>query len=239
MIIIAIALLLLIAGTAGAVNDGIDKKNNTLNLEQGYKLHLVSVDAKASPRMATFQLTHEGVKQIVIQGDNFSFYDGDTLILKAKLDAVFAGATADMIQILNLVQYDKKTGEIILEIDGKITLVDPDHPPYKNPHKYSADTLDLKQGYELQLMSVDDKADPTQIWLQFRKGNKIIDDMVVGRGDNFSFYNGNELVLQVKFDPIFPVLGPHNFLVQLKDFNQYSRGNGNLILYLERVTLMI
>lgn len=225
------------AGTAGAVNDGIDKKNNTLNLEQGYKLRLVSVDLDNSPRTATFLLTQGGGKQIVTSGEYFSFYDGDTLILTAKLDSVFAGMTVNLVQIRELVQYDKTTGEIILEINNKVNLYIPRHPPNKIPPKYSADTLDLKQGYELQLIAADTKAFPAQIWLQLSKGNKVLDDMVVAQGDDFSLYNRNELVIQARFDQVFT--GPQNTFIGLKDLNQYNRGNGNLIQYLERVTLII
>lgn len=110
LITIAIALLLVIASPAGAASKKV--LSDTLDLEQKYKLHLESVDVAGSPRTATLQLLRGGVvdEKVVVSRDNFELYDGGTLIVNATLDSVFVGATGYIVQIRNLVQYDKDTG---------------------------------------------------------------------------------------------------------------------------------
>ncbi len=85
LVMIAIALLLAAASSAGVVNTDI-KLTDTLTLEQGYKLHLVSADLNSSPRTAVLQLNHAGDEKVVADGDEFSLYDGQALIVTAKLN---------------------------------------------------------------------------------------------------------------------------------------------------------
>ncbi len=230
LVMMAIAVILAAASPAGAVNTDI-KLTDTLTLEQSYKLHLVSVDLNSSPRTAVLRLNHAGDEKEVASGDEFSLYDGQALIVTAKLDAVFAGATGTMVQIKNLVQYDKNTGEIILTVE-RLYLYIPYHPHVKN-YKPVTDTFGLKQGYKLQLMAADDQSTPVQIWLQLIHGG-VVDDKVVALGDNFSLYDGNVLVVNATFAQLF--LGSTGYMAQLKDLTQYNN-NGRIILYLDRVIL--
>jgi len=231
VVMMAIAVLLAVVSPAGAANTDT-KLTDTLNLEQGYKLHLVSTDVNSSPRTAVLQLNHAGDEKLVASGDEFSLYDGQGhLIVTAKLDSVFAGATGTLVQIKNLVQYDKNTGEIILTMDRVILLI-PSHPPVNE--KPVTDTLKLKQGYKLQLMAADDKAVPVQIWLQLTHGS-IVSDKVVAIGENFGFYDGSVLVVNGTFTTLF--LGSTAYMAELEDLTQYNN-NGKIILYLDRVILV-
>lgn len=233
LVTIAIVLLLIIASPAGAASKKV--VSDTLDLEQKYKLHLESVDI-GSPRTATLQLLHSGAhgrvvdEKVVVSGDNFKLYDGGTLIVNATLDAVFVGATGYLVQIKNLVQYDKDTGAIIRTMDRVILLI-PYHPPVKIE---KTPPLKLKQGYELQLLAVDDTTSPPQIWIQFLRHGTLIDDRVVAQGNEFSFYDGGALVVKARFYQVFR--GSDRYLVQLKDLYQYKQ-NGDIILYKESVIM--
>ncbi len=232
VVMLAIAVLLVVVSPAGAANTDT-KLTDTLNLEQGYKLHLVSTDVNSSPRTAVLQLNHAGDEKVVASGDEFSLYDGQAhLIVTAKLDAVFVGATGTLVQIKNLIQYDKNTGEIILTMDRVILFI-PSHPPVKN-EKPVTDTLGLKQGYKLQLMAADDKTVPVQIWLQLTHGSVVYDE-VVAIGENFGFYDGSVLVVNGTFTTLF--LGSTAYMAELEDLTQYNN-NGRIILYLDRVILV-
>lgn len=231
LLLLAIAVLLVVVSPAGAANTDT-KLTDTLKLEQGYNLRLVSTDVNSSPRTAVLQLNQGGDEITVTSGEDFSLYDGQAhLIVTAKLDAVFVGATGTLVQIKNLVQYDRNTGEIILTMDRVILLI-PSHPPVNE--KPVADTFKLKQGYKLQLMSVDDKAVPVQIWLQLTHGSVVYDE-VVAIGENFGFYDGSDLVVNGTFTTLF--LGATDYMVELEDLTQYDN-NGRIILYLDRVILL-
>ena len=228
-ITIAIAMLLLIASQAGAASKNV--YSDTLDLEQKYKLHLESVDI-GSPRAATLQLLHGRVvdERVVVSGDNFRLYDGGALIVNATLDSVFVGATGYLVQIKNLVQYDKNTGAIILTMD-RILLFIPYNPPVKIE---KTPPLKLKQGYELQLLAADDMSVPKQIWIQLLRHGEVIDDRVVALGSDFSLYDASTLVVSARFDEIFR--GSDRYYVQLKDLYQYKQ-DGDIILYKESVIM--
>lgn len=221
VITIAIALLLVIASPAGAASKKVP--SDTLDLEQKYKLHLEIVNAAGNHRTATLQLLHGGVvdERVVVQGDNFKLYDGRNLILNATLWSVFVGSDGYIVQIRNLVQYDKDTGEIIRTMD-RVSLFVP----------YSA--FKLKQGYELLLMGVDDSSSPQQIWLLFGRNGAVIDGGVVALGNDFRFYDGGTLVVKARFDQVSR--GTDGYIVQLKDLYQYKK-NGDIISYKESVIL--
>lgn len=232
LLLMAIAVLFAVVSPAGAVNTDT-KQTDTLKLEQGYNLRLVSTDVISSPRTAVLQLNQGGDEKTVVSGDEFSLYDGQShLIVTAKLDAVFVGATGTLVQIKNLIQYDKDTGEVILTMDRVILFI-PYHPPVNE--KPATDILKLKQGYKLQLMAADDKAVPVQIWLQLTHGG-VVQDEVVAIGENFSFYDGSVLVVNGTFTALF--LGATDYMVELEDLTQYNN-KGKTILYLDRVTLII
>lgn len=230
LITIAIVMLLVIASPAGAASKKV--LNDTIDLEQKYKLHLEGVYVTGSPRAAMLQLLHGRVvdERVVVQGDNFKLYDGGALIVNATLDSVFVGATGSLVQIRNLVQYDKDTGAIILTMDRVLLLI-----TYNPPVKFEkTPPLKLKQGYELQLRAVDDTASPNQIWLLIGRHGEHIDDQVVALGDEFSLYDGGTLVVTARFDQIFR--GSDRYFVLLKDLYQYKQ-NGEVILYKESVIM--
>jgi hypothetical protein len=199
-------------------------------------LHLESIDISHSPRSAVLQLKHGRVldEKVVMSGDSFSLYEGKTLILNGTLSGVFSGATENMVSIKNLVQYDKKTGEVILVID-RVNLFVPVHPTV-HPKPLTA-TIDLKQDYEITLMAADDNSVPKQIWLKFTRSGETIDERIVSLGDSFSFYDGNALIADARFSQIFQ--GAQSLMVQIMDLNQYNRATGEPILYLDRVMLEI
>ena len=237
ILVLAIALLLAISQTAGAVSTE-PKLNDTLELEGKYKLHLESIDMSGPVRSTVLQLRHGSVidEKVVMSGDAFSLYDGQALILNGTVYSVFSGATGNLVSIRNLVQYDKETGEVILVID-RVNLFIPQHPTvHPNPQPPTA-SIDLKQGYEITLMAADDRSDPKQIWLQLMRGNEIIDDSVVSLGDEFSFNDENALIVNARFDQIYD--GAQGLMVQIRDLNQYNRATGETILYLDRVILEI
>lgn len=107
--------------------------------------------------------------------------------------------------------------------------------PYKPPVKFEkTPPLKLKQGYELQLLSVDDTTSPKRIWIQlFRHGTRI-NDSVMALGDDFSLYDASTLVVSARFDQIFR--GSDRYFVRLKDLYQY-KPNGDIILYKESVIM--
>lgn len=232
-LVMAIALLLAVSHTAGAASLQ-PKLSDTLELEGNYKLHLESIDVSSTERSAVLQLRHGGVldEKVVMSGDAFRLYDGQALILNGTVSSIFSGANGNLISIKDLVQYDKETGEVILVID-RVNLFILQHPTVRpNPPTAS---IDLKQGYEITLMAADDRSTPKQIWLEFTRGGETIDERIVSLGDYFSFYDGNALIANARFDQIFQ--GTQGLMVQIRDLNQYNKATGKPLIYLDRVIL--
>ena len=227
-VIIAIALLFVLSNTAGAVS--IKDVTDTISLEQNYRLRLVSIDASGPVRSAMLDL-NPGDKITILDGENFSIYRKDILVVEGRLDAVFVGATGELVQIKDLVQYDEK-GTIILTLE-RVVLVKPYHPPFKITH--ALDTFKLKQGYDVVLMAADDKAIPQQIWLKLSHNGETVDDLVVPLGETFNMYDGDALILTSTFDQIFQ--GSQSLIIELNALSQYNRNTGKLMLYQDKVMM--
>lgn len=124
--VIAIVLIAGI-GIAGASNVKTNlNKLDSINLENGYKLKVLDIDARSDPRMGTIEVKKGNDVQVqtIMAPNQFFFYnDNGNLLVSGKLDSVFSGATADMIQIRDLTQFDTN-GNIIAYFD-KVTLVLP------------------------------------------------------------------------------------------------------------------
>ena len=126
--IFVIAILLIAGiGIAGASNAKTNlNKLDSINLENGYKLKVLDADARSDPRMGTIEVKKGNDVQVqtIIASNQFFFYnDNGNLMVSGTLDSVFAGATADMIQIRYLTQFDSN-GNIIAYFD-KVTLIEP------------------------------------------------------------------------------------------------------------------
>ncbi len=226
--VMAIALLIVLSNTAGAVS--IKDVTDTISLEENYKLRLVSIDASGPVRSATLDL-NPGDKITILDDENFSIYRKDILVAEGRLDAVFIGHISEMIQIKDLVQYDEE-GTIILTLE-RVVLVKPYHPPFKITH--ALDTFKLKQGYDLVLMAADEKAIPQQIWLKLSHNGETVDDVVVPLGETFNMYDGDALIFTSTFDQIFQ--GSQSMIVELNALSQYNRNTGALILYQDKVLM--
>jgi hypothetical protein len=229
LVVIAIALLIVVSNTADAISINKDV-NDSIKLEQNYKLRLVSIDMSGPVRSAVLDLI-PGEKKTVLSGENFSLYRGETLVLKGRLDTVFVGALAELVQIKDLVQYDED-GIIILTME-EVLLSKPYHPPVKITP--ASETVKLKQGYDLVLMAADDMSTPQQIWLQLSRNGNSTDDRVVALDESFSMYDGSALIVTSTFDPIFS--GSESLMVRLTGLSQYNRNTGALMLYLDRVMM--
>ena len=124
--VIAIVLIAGI-GIASASNAKTNlNKLDSINLENGYKLKVLDADARSDPRMGTIEVKKGNDVQVqtIIASNQFFFYnDNGNLMVSGTLDSVFAGATADMIQIRDLTQFDSN-GNIIAYFD-KVTLIEP------------------------------------------------------------------------------------------------------------------
>lgn len=227
--VMAIALLILLSNTAGAVSINKDV-TDTIRLEQNYRLKLVSIDASGPVRSAVLDL-NPGEKITILYGENFSIYRKGTLVVEGKLNSIFIGATAELIQIRDLVQYDED-GTVVLTLD-KVTLFRPYHPPFK--FTPASETFKLKQGYDLVLMAADDRATPQQIWLKLSHNGEAVDDRVVALGESFNMYDGSALIVTSTFDQIFQ--GTESLMVELTELSQYNRNTGMLMLYQDRVMM--
>lgn len=229
LVVAAIALLIVISNTAGAASINKDV-NDSIKLEQNYNLRLVSIDASGPVRSAVLDL-NPGDKITILDGENFSIYRKDILVVEGRLDAVFVGATGELIQIKDLVQYDEE-GTIILTLE-RVVLFKSYHPPVNI--KPVLDTFKLKQGYDLVLMAADDKAIPQQIWLELSHNGETVDDLVVPLGETFNMYDGSALILTSTFDQIFQ--GSQSLIVELNALSQYNRNTGALMLYQDKVMM--
>jgi hypothetical protein len=231
LVVIAIALLIVVSNTAGAVSINKDV-NDSIKLEQNYKLRLVSIDASGPVKSAVLDLI-PGEKKTVLSGENFILYRGENLVLKGRLDTVFLGTLGELVQIKDLVQYDED-GTIILTLE-RVLLFKPYHPPVKITP--ASETVKLKQGYDLVLRAADDTSTPQQIWLQLSRNGNSVDDRVVALGESFSMYDGSALIVTSTFDQIFS--GSESLMVRLTGLSQYNRSTGALMLYLDRVMMVL
>ena len=115
--IIMAAIILLFVASSTYAEAKQENFKDKFKLEQGYWLHLDNIDVWGSPRNATLQLTmHHDVsdEQILPSGTIFNLYDGAVLIAQGELRTVFSGKDYNIIDIRNLTQYDKVTGDEIL-----------------------------------------------------------------------------------------------------------------------------
>jgi len=228
--VIAIALLIVLSNTVGAVS--IKDVTDTISLEQNYKLRLVSIDASGPVRSAMLDL-NPGDKITILDGENFSIYRKDILVVEGRLDAVFVGATGELVQIKDLVQYDEE-GTIIFTME-RLILFKSYHPPVKNTPE--SDTFKMKQGYVLVLIAADDKAIPQQIWLELSHNGETVEDLVVPLGESFNMYDGDALILTSTFDQIFQ--GSQSLIIELNALSQYNRNTGKLMLFQDKVMMEV
>lgn len=95
----------------------------SIDLKQGYEITLMAADDRSDPKQIWLQFTRGGEtidERILSLGDSFSFFDGTALIANARFSQIFQGAQGLMVQIMDMNQYNKATGEPILYLDRVI-----------------------------------------------------------------------------------------------------------------------
>ncbi|MDO9517617.1 MAG: S-layer protein domain-containing protein [Methanosarcinaceae archaeon] len=130
LVIIAVALLFVVASSAGAMakQEEIkqEKITDTFNLKQGYRLHFAEINvAGTKVWMQLTRVNGDVVDDHVFQsGEYFSMYDDETLIVEATELNIFQGNLVNLVVIDDLVQYNKNTGNPMLTMD-RVVLAKP------------------------------------------------------------------------------------------------------------------
>jgi len=87
-------------------------------LYEGYTISVLGIDKIAQPRMAWLRLYKNNTmadEKIAGQGDIYRYYyPSNKLILYAEVNAIFGGATTNMVQIKNVTQYSELDGHILM-----------------------------------------------------------------------------------------------------------------------------
>lgn len=105
-----------------------------------------------------------------------------------------------------------------------------------NTNLKSMDTLELEGKYKLHVESIDPISPTRSAVLQLRHGG-VIDEKFVVTGENFSLYDGQALILNGTVSSIFS--GATGNLIMIKDLVQYDKETGDVILVIDRVTLLV
>lgn len=140
-VLVAIALLLVIAGSAVAMakQEEIEQKKitpfspeqkkitDTFNLKQGYNLHAVVNVNVNKTWIELIRANGDLVDDNVFDhGEYFSLYDDETLIVEATKLILFNGTKSNLVVAHDFVQYNKNTGNPILTMD-RLIFVCPDY----------------------------------------------------------------------------------------------------------------
>ena len=83
----------------------------------------------------------------------------------------------------------------------------------------------LDDEYAINIVSIDARTMPRQVWLILSKNNRIIDNAVVSNGNTYSYYNENNMkIIEFNISEIF--IGKNGNFIKLADINLYSESNG-------------
>ncbi|MFU8767909.1 MAG: hypothetical protein ACNA7I_09670, partial [Candidatus Methanoperedens sp.] len=72
-----------------------------------------------------------------------------------------------------------------------------------SPTDYSFDTWVLQEGYTLKIISIDARASSRQLRMQLYKGDSVKDDPVLSAGQEYSYSDGDNLIINATVDAIF------------------------------------
>ena len=116
--IVAVSMLLTTC-SAGIISAKEGKINDTLRLEDKYRLHLKDVDVDGEE--CWLQLIKKNKNNVVddivvAEGENFKLYDDGNLIVEGYCEAVFAGIKFNAVKLIYIEQYDE-SGNLIFTQD--------------------------------------------------------------------------------------------------------------------------
>jgi hypothetical protein len=123
--IIAVALLFVIASSAVvmAKQEEIEQDDitDTFKLKQGYRLY-AEINVEATKTWIQLIRANGDVidDHVFENGEYFSLYDDETLIVEARKLTIFKGLFDSLVVMDDLVQYNKNTGNPILTMDKVI-----------------------------------------------------------------------------------------------------------------------
>ena len=125
LVIVAVALMFVIASSAGAMakQEEIkqEKITDTFKLKQGYRLH-TEINVQVTKIWIVLTRANGDVvsDHVFDDGEYFSMYDGEILIVEAASVDILHGIESNIVVASDLVQYNKNTGNPILTMDRAV-----------------------------------------------------------------------------------------------------------------------
>ncbi|MFQ6061779.1 MAG: S-layer protein domain-containing protein, partial [Methanosarcinales archaeon] len=170
-------------------------------LYEGYSLNPKDSDLDGNKVWLELSKDEVVVKgDILYDGDTFTYYNSTgALVFTAKVDAVYRGTTANMVQLREVMQFS--------EVDGRMFV------------ETSPDSWQLFEGYNLTAIEIYWNG---SVWLQLSKNNKLVDEGIFY--NTFSLINHttqNTIItgtIKSTTDP-----------VQLTDITQYYEKTGTVM----------
>ena len=96
----------------------VDINGINWQLNEGYMLRMMQVDAKVEPRQVWIEMVKNNIildEAIFSSGQTYSYKNPSNMkILEFKVDSIFAGYYGDCVQLTNIFQYSESDGHILM-----------------------------------------------------------------------------------------------------------------------------
>ncbi len=163
----------------------------------GYAITVQAIDAKATPRIVWLVLTKDGLKmddKVIAQGGWYNYSDDDdNEIFTLMVDAIFSGATSDMVQLKNITI----NSSLLIHDEARVLNV--------------GEVWEFCGGYSIAPLSINTSSTPKRVRLILRKDGYKMDERVLQEGALYSY----GFMFGTKVEAIFP--GVTSDMVQLRN----------------------
>ena len=202
-------------------------------LYENYTLSFMDIDIKKYPNQVWLRMKKNGVTindNVVAQNEEYRFYNNSVSLFEGYLKSSFGGRYLDMLTLTNANQYS--------ELDSTPLIAEATYTFYPENVEIFMDLndkLSLDENYTIVPVDISGFYYPDtryyytneSLWLRLYKDDVMVDEVILLKGQDYSYYSGNIKIISTKLATIFTGINAH--LINFEDFYQYSEVDGSLI----------
>ena len=208
---------------------------NDWQLYENYTVSYMDIDIKKYPSQVWLRMKKNGVPiddNVVAQNEDYKYYSNSALLFEGYIKSAFGGRYLDILTLTNANQYSEfystslitdatytfypENVEILMELNENLSL----------DENYTIFPVDI-QGYYYQKNQ--------SLWLRLYKDDVMVDEVILLKGQDYSYYSGNIKIISTNLARIF--MGTNVDLIKFEDFYQYSEVDGSLLKYYDNLLL--
>ena len=195
-------------------------------LDENYLITFMDIDSSTySNPLVWVRMEKNGIlvdDQIIAQNEVYQFYNSSIKIFNASIDTIFSGRILDLLILTNISQYCEENGTQLL-VNANWSIYSDNTEQIKNLNE----NLVLYENYTI--IPVDIDVDGTKVWMQLYKNNRIVNEIILKEGEDYSYYLDGEKIISTTLKHVFS--GMYSEVIKLVDIYQYSEQDGTLLLY--------